>query len=59
MNIALWILQATLAAILLTAGLDKHIQPKEKLETKMGWVHDFTPGSVSQPPGTQSWSHSA
>ena len=46
MNTALWILQATLAAIFLTAGLKKLVQPKEKLETKMGWVNDFAPGSV-------------
>ena len=46
MNTALWILQGTLAAIFLTAGLKKLIQPKEKLETKMGWVNDFAPGSV-------------
>ena len=46
MNTALWILQGTLAAIFLTAGLKKLIQPKEKLETKMGWVNDFAPRSV-------------
>ncbi len=46
MNTALWILQGTLAAIFLAAGLKKLIQPKEKLETKMGWVNDFAPRSV-------------
>jgi uncharacterized membrane protein YphA (DoxX/SURF4 family) len=45
-NTALWILQGTLAALFLTAGLKKLLQPKKKLETKMGWVNDFSPGSV-------------
>jgi len=46
MNTALWILQGTLAAVFLTAGLKKLLQPKEKLETKMGWVNDFDARSV-------------
>ena len=46
MNTALWILQGTLAAIFLIAGLKKLLQPKEKLETKMGWVNDFDARSV-------------
>ncbi|MDF2730344.1 MAG: hypothetical protein K0T01_2131, partial [Acidimicrobiia bacterium] len=45
MNPTLSILQGTLAAIFLFAGLKKLLQPKEKLETKMGWVNDFAPGS--------------
>ena len=46
MNPTLSILQGTLAAIFLFAGLKKLLQPKEKLETKMGWVNDFAPGSI-------------
>lgn len=46
MNTALWILQGTLAAIFLIAGIKKVIQPKEKLAIKMGWVDDFDARSV-------------
>lgn len=46
MNHALWILQGTLAAIFLIAGIKKVIQPKAKLAIKMGWVDDFDARSV-------------
>ncbi len=46
MNTALWIIQGTLAAIFLGAGLNKLTKPKGKLEAKMGWVSDFDARSV-------------
>lgn len=46
MNIALWIVAGVLALAFLAAGLMKVSQPKEKLATSMGWVDDFSPGTV-------------
>ncbi len=46
MNIALWIVAGVLALAFLAAGLMKVSQPKEKLATTMGWVDDFSPGTV-------------
>ena len=46
MNTVLWILQGVLAAAFLRVGLMKLSQPKEKLETKMGWVNDFASRQV-------------
>lgn len=41
MNIALWILQGTLAALFAGAGLLKLTRPLDDLEKKVGgWVHD-------------------
>ena len=46
MNVVLWIVAAILAALFLGAGLTKLTQPKEKLAANMGWVEDFSPGTV-------------
>ena len=42
MNIALWIVAGLLAIAFLGAGVMKLTQPKEKLQTNMGWVADFS-----------------
>ena len=42
MNIALWIVAGLLAIAFLGAGVMKLTQPKEKLQTNMGWVEDFS-----------------
>ena len=42
MNTILWMIQGLLAAVFLGAGFLKLIQPKEKLEPKLGWVEDFS-----------------
>jgi uncharacterized membrane protein YphA (DoxX/SURF4 family) len=42
MNIVLWVMQAVLAAVLLSAGLPKITKPKEELVAPMGqWVNSF------------------
>ncbi|MGW4213474.1 DoxX family protein [Lentzea sp. NPDC004789] len=42
MNIVLWVLQAALAAVFLSAGLPKIAKPKEELVAPMGeWVNSF------------------
>lgn len=46
MNIVLWIVAGVLALAFLAAGLMKVSQPKEKLAASMGWVDDFSPGTV-------------
>jgi uncharacterized membrane protein YphA (DoxX/SURF4 family) len=46
MNVVLWILAGLLAAAFLAAGVTKLTQPKEKLAANMGWVEDFSPGTV-------------
>ncbi|MCW2879590.1 MAG: hypothetical protein JWQ95_3690 [Sphaerisporangium sp.] len=46
MNVFLWILQVLLALAFGMAGVLKTTQPKEKLATNMGWVEDFSPGTV-------------
>ena len=46
MDTTLWILQWTLAALFLMAGMVKLIQPKEKMAKKMGWVNDFSGGTI-------------
>ncbi len=46
MNVVLWIVAAILAVLFLGAGLTKLTQPKEKLAANMGWVEDFSPGTV-------------
>ncbi|MCR6493666.1 DoxX family protein [Cellulomonas sp. P24] len=42
MNTVLWILQSLLALAFLAAGGMKLSQPKERLETTMGWVADVS-----------------
>ena len=46
MNLALWIITVVLAVAFGTAGLLKATQPKEKLAANMGWVNDFSAGTV-------------
>ena len=46
MNIALWIVQASLALFFLAAGSIQLVQPKVKLAVIMAWVEDFSPGTV-------------
>jgi uncharacterized membrane protein YphA (DoxX/SURF4 family) len=46
MNIALWIIQVVLAGAFAFAGVMKATQPKEKLAARMGWVEDFSGGTV-------------
>jgi uncharacterized membrane protein YphA (DoxX/SURF4 family) len=46
MNVLLWIIAGLLALAFLAAGLTKLLQPKEKLAATMGWVDDFSPGTV-------------
>ena len=46
MSTVLWILQGVLAGAFIGVGLVKFTQPKQKLETNMGWVNDFAPGSI-------------
>ncbi len=46
MNVFLWIVQAVLAAMFVTAGLMKATQPKDKLAPRLPWVQDFSPATV-------------
>lgn len=46
MNIALWIIQGLLAVLFTMAGGMKLTQPKEQLAARMGWVNDFSAGTV-------------
>lgn len=46
MNIVLWVIAGVLAALFAMAGLMKVTQPKEKLAQNMGWVEDFSAGTV-------------
>ena len=46
MNIALWIAQGILALVFLMAGASKLTQPKEKLAERMGYVNDFSAGTI-------------
>lgn len=46
MNIIVWILQVVLALLFGMAGTMKLTQPKAKLATQMGWVEDFSQGTV-------------
>ena len=46
MNVVLWIVAGALALAFLAAGLTKLTQPREKLAATMGWVQDFSPGTV-------------
>ena len=46
MSIALWVVQALLAAAFLVSGTTKLSQPKEKLLKNMAWVEDFSQPTV-------------
>jgi uncharacterized membrane protein YphA (DoxX/SURF4 family) len=44
MNTAIWIAQILLALAFGMVGIGKLTQPREKLQEKMKWVEDFSPG---------------
>jgi len=44
--LVIWILQAVLAVVFVTAGSVRLSQPEEKLADRMGWVADFSPPAV-------------
>jgi uncharacterized membrane protein len=46
MTIALWIVAGLLALAFFVSGLSKLIQPRAKLEVRMGYVADFTDAQV-------------
>ena len=46
MNTTLWIAQILLAVTYLMAGIAKTTQHKDRLSDMMGWVDDFSAGSV-------------
>jgi uncharacterized membrane protein YphA (DoxX/SURF4 family) len=46
MGIALWVVQALLAAAFLVSGATKLSQPREKLVKNMAWVEDFSQEAV-------------
>lgn len=46
MNVVLWIVQGLLALAFAMAGFMKVTQPKEKLQPRMGFVEDFSAGTV-------------
>lgn len=47
MNVALWIIEAVLAAVFVAAGAMKLSQPKAKLATSgLAWTEDFSEGAV-------------
>ena len=48
MNLALWIVQALLAAAFFAAGLIKLFRPKEKIAAnpRLGWANDFTASQI-------------
>jgi len=45
-NVALWIIACVLAVAFAMAGLLKLTRPKEQLAENMGWVEDFSAGTV-------------
>lgn len=46
MNVALWMMQGSLALLFLAAGLPKLLQPRERLEARMRWTRHATSGQV-------------
>lgn len=46
MNVALWMMQGSLALLFLAAGLPKLLQPRERLEARMRWPRGATSGQV-------------
>jgi uncharacterized membrane protein YphA (DoxX/SURF4 family) len=47
MNTVLWVLQIVLAVAFALAGFGKLSQPKEKLQDRMGWVEDYSQGTIA------------
>ncbi len=46
MNTVLWVLQIVLAVAFGLAGIGKLSQPKEKMKERMGWVEDYSQGTI-------------
>lgn len=46
MNLALWIVQIILALMFVAAGVQKSMQPKERLVEKLPWTQDFSPSTI-------------
>ncbi len=46
MNVFLWIVASVLALAFLFAGITKLVRPKEQLAAQMGWVEDFSQGTI-------------
>ena len=46
MNVFLWIVAGLLALAFLFAGVTKLVKPKEQLAEQMGWVEDFSQGTI-------------
>lgn len=46
MNVVLWILQILLALAFAASGALKLTRPREQLAERMGWVDDFSAGTV-------------
>jgi uncharacterized membrane protein len=46
MNVFLWIVQAILAALFATSGLEKVLQPKDRLAGKYPWMRDVSQATV-------------
>ncbi len=46
MNAALWIASGALAVAFIATGLMKLTQSKSALQTKVGWVEDYSPAQI-------------
>ncbi len=46
MNTVLWVLQVVLAVAFALVGIGKLSQPKERLKDRMGWVEDYSQGTI-------------
>ena len=46
MNVVVWIVQVVLALLFAFVGFGKLARPKEDLRERMGWVDDFSQGTV-------------
>src|SRR5689334_21350829 len=45
-NVVVWIVQVVLALLFAFVGLGKLARPKEDLRERMGWVDDFSQGTI-------------
>lgn len=46
MNVVVWIVQVVLALLFAFVGFGKLTRPKEQLRERMGWVDDFSQGTI-------------
>ncbi len=46
MDVVIWIVQGSLAAMFLMAGLMKASQPGDKIREKMAWANDYSNGML-------------